>query len=338
MMRRVAHIGPHGSKGGMSSVIENMIGAPPEGWQPEIISTHGETLFSKIWNLMKSRSEFMMKIKNGEIDLAHIHVTHSFSWWRKIVFLRICERYDIPAIIHIHSGKFDDFCNGFPGKSVKINLSKPNRRTVILEERWKKRLQKWIPENSIVVHNSSPALTDRRHHKLRGPIKLLMMTRDSSIKGTDFAVRVADELGRQGVETELTITGSKSVMNEEVIRGKIKKIGWVNDEEKAKLIQKSDFLLSPSKFEGSSMSIIESMVSGLPCIVSSPSAETVGIEMLTVTDFDPQSWSKRVMHLIQPHIYHSLGPEILESAKRFDVNRNKKSTGLVYEELISKRQ
>ena len=70
------------------------------------------------------------------------------------------------------------------------------------------------------------------------------------------------------METELTITGSKSAMNGSN-RGKIKKI-VINDEEKAKLIQKSDFLLSPSKFEGSSMSIIESMVSDA-CIVSSPS-------------------------------------------------------------------
>ena len=42
----------------------------------------------------------------------------------------------------------------------------------------------------------------------------------------------------------------------------------MSEDKKIDLIKEADFLLMPSEFEGSSMTVIDSIVCGLPCIVS----------------------------------------------------------------------
>ena len=45
------------------------------------------------------------------------------------------------------------------------------------------------------------------------------------------------------------------------------------------------------------MSVIESMVSGLPCIVSGTSEETVGLEDLIVREDNSEKWANRILTL-----------------------------------------
>ena len=59
--------------------------------------------------------------------------------------------------MHIHSGRFEEFCSrffGLTGYLVRKILSS-GCKVVILEERWRDILRKWIPENSIVIPNPS---------------------------------------------------------------------------------------------------------------------------------------------------------------------------------------
>ena len=85
-MRRVLHLGPLGSNGGMSSVINNMVNMPPNGWLAYSKNTHSGGPYGKFSNWLSARSELKSLIQSSSIDLVHVHVTHSLSWWRK----RIC--------------------------------------------------------------------------------------------------------------------------------------------------------------------------------------------------------------------------------------------------------
>ena len=138
----------------MSTVISTLLENDIEGWSSSAIRTHCEgSIISKIRMWLSARKKLRGLIRNGNIDIAHIHVTHSLSWWRKRDIMRICSNFGIPSIIHIHSGKFDSFCESFAGKSVKKELAISSRKTVVLEKRWLKKLNRWIPENSEVIHN-----------------------------------------------------------------------------------------------------------------------------------------------------------------------------------------
>lgn len=334
-MPKVVHLGPANSPGGIATVIRNLVKNTPDGWDAGIISTHSpKSIFYLVASWISSRKELIRQIKKREIDIAHIHVTHSLSWWRKMSLLRICRKFEIPTVIHIHSGKFDEFCSGFPGRSVKRNLAFPNTVTVVLEKRWKEKLREWIPIDSWVVNNFSEKIANREMHRVGGQINLLLMSRDSSGKGHEFAIEILSGLQKMGVEARLKMTGLSNIGNSIGKTDGIEALGWVTEEEKRGLIEESDFLLMPSEYEGSSMTVIESIVCGLPCIVSPASKETLGIESMTLEIGNSEAWCKKIIDCKDSEVYDGLVRELKKQSKRFSVEETKRKWGSIYSSLV----
>ena len=199
----------------MSTVIRNLHQNPPNGWSSSTINTHEDSFIGMLAKWFRSGRILEQMIREGEVDIAHIHVTHSLSWIRKRSLMRKCEKMGIPTVIHIHSGKFDRFCTGWFGSSVKKELLVENRATIVLEERWKKLLKEWLPDSTFVVFNPSNAIGDRRNHELLTKVKLLLLSRKSEIKGHDFSIGIIEELHRMGINASLTMTGTTSGSSKE---------------------------------------------------------------------------------------------------------------------------
>ena len=334
-MRRVVHLGPINSAGGMASVMKNMVNNPPDGWFASSISTHGNSSISKLSSWVSSKREFHSRVRKGDIDLAHIHVTHSVSWWRKLGIMKICDKFNVPSVIHIHSGKFRTFCSGFAGISVKNNLSKPNRGVIVLEDRWIDMLEKWLPENTSVIRNFSPHESKRIKKLDPSAINLLMLSRDSPVKQHNFAFRIIQAINDIGGRVNLDIAGGTKNGVRKFGESNVKWHGWVSEREKLDLIKNADFLLSPSIYEGSSMSVIESMSSDLLCVVSPASAETIGLKNLVVEDFNPELWAQKIKNLSESKNYQRMLDEVRISSKRFDMEKNKNLLGSLYSNLVS---
>ena len=332
-MFRVVHLGPSRSRGGMSTVIRNLHQNPPNGWSSSTINTHEDSFIGMLAKWFRSGRILEQMIREGEVDIAHIHVTHSLSWIRKRSLMRKCEKMGIPTVIHIHSGKFDRFCTGWFGSSVKKELLVENRATIVLEERWKKLLKEWLPDSTFVVYNPSNAIGDRRNHELLTKVKLLLLSRKSEIKGHDFSIGIIEELHRMGINASLTMTGTTSGSSKEFPDLEINCLGWVSDDEKKKLIEESDFLISPSEYEGSSMSVIEAMVSGLPCIVSETSRETVGVPELVVGN-DKKAWAEKIIKISDSEKYSDIVERIRINSRVYSIERCRVSLGEIYESLI----
>jgi glycosyltransferase involved in cell wall biosynthesis len=313
----------------MSTVIRNLVDNPPLDWIAEEISTHSESRIMMLGEWFRAKTKLRSEAKSGRIDLAHIHVTHGLSWYRKRSILRECEKFNIPSVIHIHSGKFEKFCSGKVGKSVKEELGVTGRRTIILEERWRGMLSEWIPENATVVPNPSKPIGDRSGHKIGSPVRLLVLGRKSPVKRHDFCVKILESLHRSGVEAVLKMTGATGMIASGNPELEIRCLGWVDELQKSKLISESDFLLSPSEYEGSSMSVIESMVSGLPCLVSEASRETIGVDDLVMGD-NPDNWAEMIMRSIEGGAYEKLVSRILEESKKYSTEENKLIIGEIY--------
>lgn len=272
-------------------------------------------------------------IKDGEVDIAHIHVTHSLSWIRKRSLMRKCEKMGVPTVIHIHSGKFDTFCSGWFGSSVKKELRVERRATIVLEKRWKALLKEWLPDSTFVVSNPSNAIGNRRDHKLSSKVRLLLLSRKSEIKGHDFSIGIIEELHRMGIDASLTMTGATYGSSEEFPDLEINCLGWVSEDVKKKLIEESDFLISPSEYEGSSMSVIEAMVSGLPCIVSETSRETVGVSELVVGN-DKRSWARTIIKISKSEKYNDIVERIRINSSIYSTERCRASLREIYESLM----
>ena len=334
---RVVHIGPIASTGGMSSVMKILIQNSPDGWESGSISTHSDVSFIrkiKLWR--SSRGELKQMIQRNEIDIAHIHVTHSLSWVRKVGFIKKCRKHNIPIVIHIHSGRFDDFCNryfGLLGIYVKRSLAHPDTKVVLLEKRWKKLLKKWIPDDSEVINNSANKIYKKREYSEVAPLKILMMARNDKIKGHLFAISIVKYLISEGVDVKMNITGITTPKKN--VNKSIEFKGWVSNNYRDKLIAESDFLLLPSKFEGSSMAIIESVVNGLPCLVSSSSSETIGIKELSLPLINPKDWGDKIIDLMKIDEYKRICIKINQESIRFDPVKNKHKWRELYRTLIT---
>ncbi len=330
----MVHFGPSESKGGMSAVIRSLISSTPENWEALVVNTHSEGgVIAKIGAFRKASVELRKLIRDSNIDLGHIHVTHGFSWWRKLRIIKRLEKHGVPIVIHIHSGKFQKFCSGFAGNSVKSNLGKGGRNVVILEERWRDLLKGWIPEDSLVIHNSSSPRIIRKSKKINGAIKLLHLSRDSPGKGHDFSIQILEELLAMGVEARLIMTGitAKGRFDQSL---PVEGLGWVSLEARDKLLGEADFLLSPSEFEGSSMSIIEAMVIGLPALVSKASSETVGDERCVIGLEEPREWAEKIKEFSQPEKYLDLVASMREQSSRFQSSETTKKWGASYNSLV----
>ena len=315
----MVHFGPIGSKGGMSSLIRSLLENEVEGWNSSVIETHSEHgVMSKVAAWASARMKLKRLIREREIDLAHFHVTHSFSWWRKRDLMKICSKNSVPSIIHIHSGKFDLFCSGFAGKSVKRELGLPGRKTVVLEKRWLNRLEGFIPEDAEVVQNiCNVEPFEKTLEPPRGKINFLILSRMDAVKGHDLAIEIVEEIRKRGIESNLTITGFKEDGQYENQNDWINALGWVSDERRDEILQQTDIMLSPSLYEGSSISVIESIVSGIPCICSSASAETVGIQELVVDSTNAIIWADRIEEILERGKFNEIVRKIGKEARKY---------------------
>ena len=285
----------------------------------------------------------MRKIKSliasNSVEIMHIHVTHSVSWWRKRKIIKLCNKNNVYTIVHIHSGRFNDFCNslmGFTGISVKNILNNNNTTTVVLERRWLNLLRKWIPEDSIVVNNPSKKINFTEREIIGSQIKLLMLARDSKGKGHIFAKKIIKELINSGRNVKLIMTGKKYITTEEDLEGIIVCKGWITEKEKYDLMLETDFLILPSEFEGSSMSVIEAIMCNLPCIVSPASSETIGINDLVVSLEDPKDWSGRIISLSDKDIYNRILEKLEIQSHKYEIEEIKNKWREVYEDIYLK--
>jgi len=335
-MKNVVHLGPYGSKGGMSSVIQNMIDNTPDGWNSSVIKTHSDgNQISKIKIWLKSKRELKKNIRSGLVDVLHVHVTHSISYWRKINLLNSIDKYKIPTIIHVHSGKFDNYCEsffGYPGRSFRKRLMKENYHVVLLEERWEEKLTKWLPKKPDIIRNSAKGI-ERERVKNFDKIELLMLSRDSQVKGHNFAINILKNIQIMGFDVNLTITGKEGDNNKLLKYDSVEFLGWVSEKKKNKLIAKSHFLLSPSSFEGASMSVIEAINSGLPCLVSPASDETIGVEELVLSLDNSKKWAQKIIQIFDESEYERITKLMEKISERYSPDKIRKDWQKIYDRV-----
>ncbi|MDC1419661.1 glycosyltransferase family 4 protein [Euryarchaeota archaeon] len=337
MSKRVVHLGPTKSRGGMSIMISNLIINTPDDYTSIAIDSHTDgNLASKFFKWRRAKSRLKMMIKENKIDILHVHVTHSFSWWRKNNIVKVCKK-QIPVIFHIHSGRFDKFCSfgfGICGFFVRRTLIRNNIKVILLEKRWLKLLEKWIPENSHVISNFSMAI----HRKVRkvdnGKLKILMLSRKSKGKRHDFALKIARKLVKKGFDFEMIMTGLGRNSVPEDLKEVVINKEWVTEIEKYELINAANVLIMPSDFEGSSMSVIESVVNGLPCLVSKASAETIGIQELSISLDSVEEWVKKLISLSDSSVYENIQKKIIERSYFFNEIKNKQKILELYDSMF----
>ena len=153
-MRRVLHVGPCNTPGGMAKVIEILSQNPPNDWMTDILDSHSKgNVFAKL--LAWRKAQTYLKHHAKEFDIIHIHSAAGWSYRRKLSLARIAIKKNIQVVFHIHSGQFDQFAE--QRKNIKDELKSVN--LVVLSNYWQEKLQPMIGECTVMNNPIDPNIT-----------------------------------------------------------------------------------------------------------------------------------------------------------------------------------
>ena len=296
-MRKVLHVGPCDTPGGMATVMHTLAENPPDGWQSELLASHAEGSVWKKWKAYRAAHKHLKnRCNNGSNrpDVIHFHVAADWSWRRKARLLHLAHHHNVPSIVHLHSGQLDAWVNKGGAKrqkQVRSVLEKKGVLGVVLSTAWNERLSPLLGPLE-VVHNPLP-----RHNRQAGVERetdcLLLLGRDDPVKGHAFAVGLVEVLRPSFPNLRLMMTGVSQSSGEGVHA-----LGWVSEEKKNSLLARASILLIPSAFEGQPVVALEALSAGLPVCASD---RVVGLpETVKTAAFDNlEAWAGVVADMLR---------------------------------------
>lgn len=284
---KVLMIGPARSvKGGMTSVVDNYFkyGLDKEVDLKYIETVNDKNKVLKLSKIIKGYIEYISNIK--KYDVIHIHMASRRSTFRKGKYIRIAKRYEKKIILHIHGAEFKIFynneCNNNQKKYIIDTLNMADK-IIVLSEEWKDFFSKLVDKDKIEVIYNAILIPDNFEKNLDTK-RILFLGRFGKRKGIYDLIKVLEKLCVKYPDLTLYAGGDgeiekvRQIVNEKKLGNNIKILGWVNGEEKEKLLKESSFYILPSYNEGMPMSVIEGMayknvtvstnVGGIPKVIT----------------------------------------------------------------------
>ena len=337
-MRRVLHIGPCESNGGMKNVMLSLANHPPTGFEASLLSSHKTGSILTKWMAFRKATKKLSQIisKNStKPDVIHIHTAADWSWRRKKRFVIKARQANIATIIHIHSGKFNTWLdpsgtnspNANRATAMKKFLSQHKVQIVVLSEEWKAILGPMIGDVEVISNPVNPNLTmDSSTERIEG--KLLLLGRNDPVKGHDFAIEVAAMARKQNPKITLSMSGIENT-NENWISA----MGWISEQAKIENLHNSNILLVPSKWEGQPLVILEAMACGLPIIANDSLAQlpdNIGKASLE----NKQQWVDKILETIKSN---SDNIDYSQQLDQYKIENVQQKWFQLYEQLIEKQ-
>ena len=227
-MRKVLHVGPCDTAGGMATVMHTLAEFPPEGWEAELLASHAPGGLWAKWRAYRlARHELKRRCSDPALrpDVVHVHTAADWSWRRKARLIRIAQLHAVPITLHIHSGRFNDWLDvGGPRrkKSLRAIIERKNIVGVVLSRHWAEILNPALGE---LMHVPNPVVVPVFDDEvIRNKNQMLLLGRNDPVKGHDFAIKIAQSLQQQRPSLRLSITGVEHA-HQDVVRA----LGWVSD-------------------------------------------------------------------------------------------------------------
>ena len=261
------------ANGGIKSVVENYENCGLfEGIEHTWICSHNNVgLVSRQVLFLKSLYLVLVARIRGT-KIFHIHMAMKGSFFRKLIISYILKFFYSVVIIHLHGSEFKDFYKSSSFKKWIKNLFQKVDRVIVLSESWKSFVENIAPEAKVTVVNNYVAEIVKKDVDKDPDFIFLFLGAIGKRKGIFDLLIAFENLFNKNNNVKLYIAGNDdaNVLPSKILkldsREKIRFFGWIDYQEKTKLLNMSDCLILPSYNEGLPMVILEAMSAKVPVI------------------------------------------------------------------------
>ena len=226
-----------------------------------------------------------------EIEIVHIHGSHSGSFFRKLVIFWLSKKiFHKKVIYHLNSSSFDLFYNR-SNNTVKslIRFMMENVDVLIcVSPWWKNFYETTFQLKSIIIVNNAvpePKLPLFQKDTYAKPLKLLFLGRIGDRKGIfDLMTVIAQNKSSYDGQLKLYVGGDgeteklEKMIIDSNLQGIVEYVGWVDNEKKLKYLTDCNVYILPSYNEGLPVSILEAMSYQMPIISTTVGGTPVVVE------------------------------------------------------------
>ena len=280
-MIKVLMCGNHPSnRGGMTSVISQI---REHNWEREGVSLRfiptylpGNPL-KKTAFFIKAYYRIRQVMKNDRPEILHVHMSYKGSFTRTSYLHRLCRKYGVKDIIHLHGSEFEKWYNASPERKKRQirALLHECGAIIVLGESWRQVVTQIEPSANVVVISNGvkiPETCVRWNPEVCRILYLGVLIPRKGLSDLLAAVSMLKESGKLG-KRRFIIAGSGA--EEDQLRARTRELGlteevsfagWVDGKKKEKLIKGSQVLISPSYNEGLPVSILEAASYGMPIV------------------------------------------------------------------------
>lgn len=278
--KKILMIGPEAGKnngGGVASYIKSIIPFLEKENSIKRINTMTDLSLSKrVFDFTVAIIQTILFTINNKNTIAHIHMASRWSFKRKSLLVKILKFRKIPIILHLHGAEFHIFYEKESSDEIKrkiVNTFLSCDEVIALSNSWAKWIKEHINHPSInrIFNGSKDYLINDNLVSKRENI-LLFMGRIGERKGIFDLIESLNKLNKQFENFKLIIAGdgettkAKELVNKYGLEDKIVFVGWIGEEEKIELLNKSKVFILPSYNEGMPIGILEAMSAKLPII------------------------------------------------------------------------
>ena len=279
--REIVMLGPSlSSKGGIASVVKayQQLGLF-DRYPITFIATHVEG--SRVIKLCRRGAAFVelaFMLLLRRVCVVHVHVARWNSFWRKSLFFMLARVFNIPYIVHIHSGGFPDFyerdCSPVAKRVIRSFLNRAAKLVVLTSPVaiWLDYISKnknifQIP--NFIDTNIPPRVGNSLKSK-----RILFLGRLTEEKGVFDLLDAAAILQRRGIDFELVLAGDgdRKAVTRTIeslgLVGCVNLPGWLVGSAKLDMLLSAQIFVLPSYVEGLPMGILEAMAAGCPIVAA----------------------------------------------------------------------
>jgi glycosyltransferase involved in cell wall biosynthesis len=214
------------------------------------------------------------------VGVLHLNVAIRASVWRKFILSNIARMFNVPTIVHLHGGGFDDeYATMSTATRLMTNsLFRHAAHYIVLGDYWREFISNTfaLPVDKIsIMLNAVPA---PRHIPPRNfnhkPLKILFLGEVGARKGVPTLLEALGLL-KHRTDWQCTIAGNGNLdlyRQQAALLGvaeNIRFLGWQSPEQTERLLAEAQVLSLPSTAESLPMAVLEGMAHGL-VVISTP--------------------------------------------------------------------